>query len=153
MNDDVLENIIKYLSPAKLNLLMRASKRLCDALARVDEEYWSRTEIVRVFRTGAVIDGAVRLMSVKFTALYVLGSNSEMYCLAPVPAASREILRGLWKIRESYNDERRTVYIVAGSHRYLFKTMAAQEFEDRWMTQFGCHTDQHRDHGWPLWVR
>lgn len=100
---DVMGCIVPHLGPYDVNRLLRCSCSVRYAVSPHEEAFWSRAGSVRTYRDAALIDCKLHL--------HWIGSmRSESFRADPVHCA-RDILRWLWDLKLSRDDEKCALFV------------------------------------------
>lgn len=147
---EVVQHIMRHMDPVETNKLMRTSKTINTAIKPYEEWYWSGSRMVKVMRQGKLKDGKLQMM-------WIRDSYPNMFELEPM-ASAREILDTLWKLKNTRNDERWSLFVDCNVWPdllgvpvpcYLFKTDASVRYASG---RYSGPMIYSLDGGWPVWI-
>jgi hypothetical protein len=146
---ELMGPVLRYLDPLDFGRLQLCSRELLRATGAHEEEFLSRTRLVRVYRRGCVAGGMLQLTCMR-------GGSSERLEL-PVLGVARAIIGQLWDLKRSRDDVRCTLFVdcvlwpdldASPVPCYLFKTDAAARYL---LEHYGADAIK-VDFGWPVWI-
>lgn len=125
--EECIEHIMMHLHPIHVNRLVRTCKRLKQAVIPFEEQLYSGTRLVQMYRSASVTDGMIQLTWIRNTHPYF-----DAFRTVPLIGA-KDILLYLWNLRVQNDTEHKSLFVYANIYPnvlpcdmpvYLFKTMA-----------------------------